>query len=984
MSQSFKKGDNEANFTQCDINITNLKKDVEIKNEPLEQIDDWMGKKEFNEEEGIDTSRNIDMKKEIKVKKDPGESNYDQKPMQIPKNEDVEMKVEEEIYSSMEDDSENESEEKNSDACDQESEDEDLIGPYVSSIKNGIELIGKLGTFACGGIMDKAKMKQIYVKGVGKLEIPLSYRQAEVLKSKCAVAPFGKGSETLVDKLVRDAWQIDAKDVTVGKKFDKFKEEYIAEIIIPTLMGESITENYQVESELNKLVYYEKGGHFVAHRNTEKAPGMFATLVIQLPAGHEGGELIVRHNEETKVFDFEYESRNNFYFTAFFADCEHELKKIIGGHQLVLIYNLICKNSQATLQPNDDNIKLNNNQNFITIMKKSVKEWESDDKGPEYLTLKLDHLYTGTNISFQNLKGKDKTVADTLCLCPDIQVYLATITKTVFILDRNPDRNEWDDYPDEGEEEDYPDEASETAEYEKKSSYKLRNWMDVNHYKPRLGERKLRKKEMLIKENIFMNYGERCEAKYTYPDNAGCDYFYKARALVFMPKSHEISILFSANINSALAKCKKLVKSKKMDDALEMLKGILSYVIKSHTNSSSLLQDSDNVTIIFEIMILFGDKIKYLANPLLLALARSSKSGYRQGKIGLPNKSSAVALANLINILGWDSLRVSVLQLVKESAECQIESCVQLVNSLLKLGLYDQAISIVGKIGLPNKNSAVALANLINILGWDSLRVSVLQLVKESADCQIESCVQLVNSLLKLGLYDQAISIVEVAAPQIIEKTGHLSIEGGDFQTIFSNLQDNGWKNLTLKSVIVLWPAVLFVDKINCDISLIDNFVKAVMEHKDSSEILEALLEIPIVIETKDNPSVQLIVQKRIQQLDIPNPVFSWAMPNAQLSNYFNEKLLDKVNNFLRSDKKTITIEGAFQGKKEADKFCQKYFSSWSDFLSQKYSAKYENSGVRKKVKCTIIKTKHYFNAEVKHYNFMLNKSKNLKEKFCE
>ena len=35
----------------------------------------------------------------------------------------------------------------------------------------------------------------------------------------CEQAPFGKGPETVVDTSVRNAWQIDCKNVTVESKF---------------------------------------------------------------------------------------------------------------------------------------------------------------------------------------------------------------------------------------------------------------------------------------------------------------------------------------------------------------------------------------------------------------------------------------------------------------------------------------------------------------------------------------------------------------------------------------------------------------------------------------------------------------------------------------------------------------------------------------------------------------------------------------------
>jgi hypothetical protein len=43
-----------------------------------------------------------------------------------------------------------------------------------------------------------------------------------------------------------------------------------------------------------KLVLYEDGGFFKPHKDSEKEPGMFASLVVQLPCRHSSGALVVR------------------------------------------------------------------------------------------------------------------------------------------------------------------------------------------------------------------------------------------------------------------------------------------------------------------------------------------------------------------------------------------------------------------------------------------------------------------------------------------------------------------------------------------------------------------------------------------------------------------------------------------------------------------------------------------------------------------
>ncbi len=57
--------------------------------------------------------------------------------------------------------------------------------------------------------------------------------------------------------------------------------------------GLGVTE--PVAAELYKSADLRSGQSFhVSHRDTEKAPGMFATLIVTLPSLHAGGELVLR------------------------------------------------------------------------------------------------------------------------------------------------------------------------------------------------------------------------------------------------------------------------------------------------------------------------------------------------------------------------------------------------------------------------------------------------------------------------------------------------------------------------------------------------------------------------------------------------------------------------------------------------------------------------------------------------------------------
>ena len=49
------------------------------------------------------------------------------------------------------------------------------------------------------------------------------------------------------------------------------------------------------------------------------------TLVVHLPTAYEGGQLVVSHSGRSKTFDFAADSAYGMHWTAFYADCEHEV-----------------------------------------------------------------------------------------------------------------------------------------------------------------------------------------------------------------------------------------------------------------------------------------------------------------------------------------------------------------------------------------------------------------------------------------------------------------------------------------------------------------------------------------------------------------------------------------------------------------------------------------------------------------------------------
>ena len=122
---------------------------------------------------------------------------------------------------------------------------------------------------------------RLEVTGVGLVALPLLPAQAEQLVAVAEQAPYGRGSDTLIDTDVRRTWQIGADRVQIGgRHWDKD----LANIVARSTTGLGVSE--PVSAELYKLLVYDTGSFFVSHRDTEKAPGLFATLVVVMPVSY--------------------------------------------------------------------------------------------------------------------------------------------------------------------------------------------------------------------------------------------------------------------------------------------------------------------------------------------------------------------------------------------------------------------------------------------------------------------------------------------------------------------------------------------------------------------------------------------------------------------------------------------------------------------------------------------------------------------------
>ncbi|KAI1048312.1 hypothetical protein LB506_002214 [Fusarium annulatum] len=293
---------------------------------------------------------------------------------------------------------------------------DDFKVDLLKAIKD-VKIVGK---FAFDQEIEIPEDLSISVRGVGDIKLPLKKAQAVKIITQARQAPFGKGSDTIVDTSVRKTWELDPEQFTIGgEEWSNYLEEMCE------LVAQKMGIKTPVHAELYKMLLYEKGAMFKAHTDTEKIPDMFGTLVVSLPSKHKGGEVVLGHCGEEVIYE---SSKSQASCAAWYSDVHHEVLPVASGYRWVLTYNLAIGQSSPRTFDAFSEAKLR-------PLSECVKGWlaqEQKDRKTPYACHVLDHEYTQANISQKSLKGADMTrfmaLQQALEGCP-VTIYLALLER---------------------------------------------------------------------------------------------------------------------------------------------------------------------------------------------------------------------------------------------------------------------------------------------------------------------------------------------------------------------------------------------------------------------------------------------------------------------------------------------------------------------------------------------------------------------------
>ncbi len=321
---------------------------------------------------------------------------------------------------------------------------------------------------------------------------------------------------------------------------------------------------------------------------------MFGTLIIGLPSAHTGGELSLRFDGTEKSVNFHDHPTYEMPFVSFYGDCEHEISPVTSGYRVCLAYNLVSNKKKTITQPKAAKHYV---KKLSTILAHTMSK-EENLSAPQLLL--LDHQYTPTNFSLNELKGNDRLRAVSLLEAAEGSPYHAKLCLlTHYQMGELEGGYDFDRYRNYGN----SNEKGEMGEiYEEYSQVK--HWGEDKL--PSMGELDVSNSNFINKLQINGNPIEEYEEGYTGNAGMSMEYWYHYGAIMLWSKTHHFDLLSSQTLDIKLSWLSYYLEQKDDETVGKMLTSL-----KDHHSEVSYYYNFPNCDVIAKGLI-------YLNNCLML------------------------------------------------------------------------------------------------------------------------------------------------------------------------------------------------------------------------------------------------------------------------------------------------------------------------------------------------------------------------------
>ena len=147
-------------------------------------------------------------------------------------------------------------------------------------------------------------------------------------------------------------------------------------------------------------------------------------MVVCLPSPHEGGDVVVQHRGQKKIFK---SSITEWSVGCWYSDVLHEVLPVVSGYRWVLTYNL----SRDPTEPRPAAALLGHGPDKL---RRVLRRWLSLERAEtqDYFCYGLEHEYTEANLSLNRLKSTDLArgqCLEEISLELDVDIFLGILAK---------------------------------------------------------------------------------------------------------------------------------------------------------------------------------------------------------------------------------------------------------------------------------------------------------------------------------------------------------------------------------------------------------------------------------------------------------------------------------------------------------------------------------------------------------------------------
>ncbi len=320
---------------------------------------------------------------------------------------------------------------------------------------------------------------RVEVRGVGEICLPVSQAQARQLCASSRPARYGRKEQTLVDRTVRDTWEVPKSRVKIDQRRWKETLDPVLEQLKTDLGLPAAT---RLRAELHSMLVYAPGQFFLPHQDSEKHDTMVGSLVVGLPSAFSGGALEVRQGAEAATYRG---SKKSLSFVAFYSDCQHQIKPVTSGYRVVLTYDLLAVGETRRAVVDAD-------CELIGGLAGCLEEHFGGPEAPRRLVYLLDHQYTQRAVSWSRLKGGDARTAALLQTAAeragcDAVLALVDVHETWSAYEPEPPsrwyrHSSYEDWDDDEDDEDGSVDSDDAGDYDLQelieSEITLHSWID--------------------------------------------------------------------------------------------------------------------------------------------------------------------------------------------------------------------------------------------------------------------------------------------------------------------------------------------------------------------------------------------------------------------------------------------------------------------------------------------------------------------------